>query len=202
MDVEIETTDRWHYSFPYRQTAKEEDKYIVLSRYTDPQGRRFGFERKDSGDLLRVTTPAGKWLNFERDEQNRFRRIADSDGQSVNYDYDSRGRLVRVSDSRGNSEAYRYDEKNEMVAVIDGQGHAQMNITYSPDGWITKQMLADRRAFQYEYRRGQGGSPAQIRFIDPRGYVTLFNYVGQKYLQSLPSKAADPKQRDAQPFLE
>jgi len=201
-DVDIETTDGWHYFFPFRQAAKEERKYSVLSGYTDPQGRRFELQRKDTGDLVRATTPAGKWLNFERDEQNRFRRIEDSEGRVVNYEYDSRGRLVRVSDSQRNTEAYRYDEKNEMVAVLDGQGLVLMEISYSPEGWITKQTLADGRIFQYEYHRGKDGSLAQIRFTDPRGYVTLFDYVGQKYLQSLPSKSANPKQTDAQPFLE
>lgn len=201
-DIEIETTDGWHYFFPFRQAAKAEDKYSVLSGYVDPQGRRFDMQRNNSGDLLRVTTPAGKWLNFERDEQNRFRRIESSEGRAVNYDYDARGRLVRVSDSDGNAEAYRYDEKNQMVAVVDGAGRVQMDIAYSTDGWISRQTLADGRTFEYEYQRDKKGDLAQIRFTDPRGYVTLFDYTDKEYLQSLPSKAANPKQADAQPFLE
>jgi YD repeat-containing protein len=201
-DVELETTEGWHYFFPYRPAAKAEDKYLVLTDYSDPQGKRFEMQRNKTGELLRVTTPEGKWLNFQRDEQNRFRRIEDSEGRAVNYDYDSKGDLIRVSDSRGNTVVYRYDEKDQMVEVLDGHGHAQMTTTYSPDGRITGQTLADGRTFQYEYRRGKGGSLAQIRFTDPRGYVTLFDYVGERYLQSLPSKSADPKQSDAQPFLE
>lgn len=201
-DVEIETTEGWHYFFPFRQAAKAEDKYSVLSGYVDPQGRRFEMQRNNSGDLLRVTTPSGKWLNFERDEQNRFRRIESSEGRTVNYEYDAQGRLVRVSDSDGNAEAYRYDEKNQIVAVVDGAGRVQMDIVYSPDGWISSQTLADGRTFKYEYQHDKKGGLAQIRFTDPRGYVTLFDYADKQYLQSLPSKSANPKQADAQPFLE
>ena len=146
--------------------------------------------------------PASRTKHFERDEKNRFRRIKDSEGHIVNYDYDSAGRLIQVSGSQGNTEVYRYDEKSQIVAVVDGQGHVQMKITYSPDGWITGQALPDGRTFQCEYRRGKDGSLAEIRFTDPRGYVTLFDYVGQQYLQSLPSKSPNPNQADAQPFVE
>ncbi len=201
-DSEVETTDGWHYLFPYRPAAKAEDKYAVLTGYSDPQGHRFEMQRNDVGDLLRITTPAGKWLNFEHDEQHRFRRIEDSEGRAVNYDYDPGGRLIRVSDSQGHAEVYRYDEKNQMVKVLDGEGHVRMTITYSPDGRITNQTLWDGRSFQYEYRLDKGGKLAQIRFTDPRGYLTLFDYVGSKYMQSLPSRLANPKQADVQPFLE
>jgi YD repeat-containing protein len=188
--------------FPFPSGSEDGGQVHVLSSYSDPQGRRYELDRNQGGDLQSITTPTGKWLHFKRDEKNRFRHIEDSEGHVVNYDYDSAGRLIRVSDSQGNTEVYRYDEKSQIVAVVDGQGHVQMEITYSPDGWITGQALADGRTFQYEYRRGKDGSLAQIRFTDPRGYVTLFDYVGQQYLQSLPSKSADPKQADAQPFLE
>jgi YD repeat-containing protein len=201
-DIEIEGTDGWHYFFPYRPGAKSEEKYSVLTGYSDPQGKRFEMQRNDAGDLLRVTTPAGQWLKFERDEGNRVRRIEDSKGRVVNYEYDSGGRLVRVFDSEGNSEAYRYGEKNEMVAVLDGQGRVQMSMSYFADGWISGQTLADGRSFQYEYRRDRSRNLAEIRFTDPRGYVTLFDYVGKQYLQSLPSQSANPQQTDAQPFLE
>jgi len=201
-DVEIETRDGWRYFFPYRATAKAEEKYAVLTGYSDPHGKRYEMQRNEAGDLMRVTTPAGKWLNFERDEHNRFRQIEDSEGRVVNYEYGSRGELVRVTDSRREDEVYRYNAKGQIVAVVDGAGHEQMTITYSPDGWITGQELPDGRTFQYEYHRDKGGNLSQIQFTDPRGYVTLFNYVGKQYLQSLPSKSANPNQGDANPFLE
>jgi YD repeat-containing protein len=201
-DIEIETTDGWHYFFPYRSTAKGEEKYSVLTGYSDPQGKRFEMQRNEAGELLRVTTPEGKWLNFEHDEHNRFRRIEDSEGRVVSYEYGRRGELVRVADSEGHTEIYRYNEKGEMVAVVNGAGQVQMSITYSPDGWITGQKLTDGRTFQYEYRRDKSRKLSQIRFTDPRGYVTLFDYVGEEYLQSLPSKSANPRQGDVQAFLE
>ncbi|HKW62295.1 MAG TPA: cytochrome c oxidase assembly factor Coa1 family protein [Candidatus Acidoferrum sp.] len=202
LDSELETTDGWKYFFPYHAAARAEEKYSVLTGYANPQGKRYEMERKPSGDLLRITTPAGQWLNFERDGQNRFRSIKDSEGRVVNYDYDSRGDLIQVSNSGGDTETYRYNEKHQMTEVLDGQKRTRMSATYSPEGWITSQTLADGRAFQYEYRRGKTGDPVQIRFTDPRGYITVFDYVGKRYFQSLPSKFPNPKQGDAQPFLE
>lgn len=201
-DSELETTDGWRYFFPYRAAARAEEKYLVLTGYVNPQGKRYEMERNASGDLLRITMPAGKWLNFERDGQNRFRRIGDSEGRVVNYEYDSGGDLIQVSNSDGDTETYRYNEKHQMTEVLDGQKHTRMSITYSPEGWLTRQTLADGRTFRYEYRRGKTGDPVQIRFTDPRGYVTVFDYIGKRYLQSLPSKSRNPKQADAQPFLE
>ncbi|HYL85579.1 MAG TPA: cytochrome c oxidase assembly factor Coa1 family protein [Candidatus Angelobacter sp.] len=201
-DIEIETRDGWHYFFPYRSTAKEEEKYSVLTGYSDPQGRRFEMQRDETGELLRITTPAGKWMNFKHDEHNRFQRIEDSEGRVVNYEYGKRGELVRFADSEGHTEIYRYDEKDQMVAVLNSAGQVQMTISYSQDGWINGQRLADGRTFKYEYHRDKSGNLSQIRFTDPRGYVTSFDYFGNEYLQSLPSKSANPKQGDAQPFLD
>src|SRR5690242_5303819 len=201
-DCELETTDGWHYFFPYRATATAEDKYLVLAGYSDPQGRRFDMVRDKRGELLRFTTPAGKWLNFEHDEKNRFRKIEDSEGRAVSYDYDSEGRLVRVSDSQGNSESYRYDEKNRMVAVLDGRERILMTAGYAPDGKITRQTLADGREFRYEYSRDKAGRLSQIRFTDPRGYQTLFDFIGKRCLQSLPSRGRGSFGAEPEPFLQ
>jgi YD repeat-containing protein len=185
---DLKTADGWHYFFPYRPTAKSEVKLTALTGYSDPRGRRFDMERNDAGDLLSVRTPAGKWLHFESDEQHRYRRIEDSEGRTVNYDYDPKGRLIRVSDTQGNGEFYRYDDKNQMLAVIDGSEHVLMSITYFPDGRISSQTLRDGRSFQYEYQRNATGQVVQIRFTDPRGYVTFFGCVGKDFTQSLPSQ--------------
>ena len=201
-DSDLETTQGWHYFFPYRQTAKSESKLTALTGYSDPQGHRFEMERKSDGDLLSITTPAGKWLHFESDPQHRFRRIEDSEGRVVNYDYDEQGRLIRVSDSRGNSELYRYDGKNRMRAVLDSKESVLMAITYSPEGRITSQTLSDGRVFQYVYRLAANGAPAQIQFTDPRGYVTSFDYRGKEYTQSLPTRPKLGKTEILEPFLE
>ena len=201
-DCELEATDGWRYFFPYRSTAMAEDKYSVLTGYSDPQGRRFDMVRDKGGELLRFTTPAGKWLNFEHDERNRFRTIEASEGRVVNYDYDSEGRLVRVSDSQGNSESYRYDQKSRMVAVLDGQERVLMTAGYSPDGRVTSQTLADGREFRYEYSRDKSGRLSQIRFIDPRGYRTLFDYTGRRYFQSLPRREGSVAGGKLEPFLQ
>jgi YD repeat-containing protein len=156
-DSDLETTEGWHYFFPYRPNAKSEEKLTALTGYSDPQGRRFQMERNDDGDLLSITTPAGKWLHFESDEQHRFRRIENSEGRVVSCDYDPKGRLIRVSDKQGNAELYRYDDKNQMREATDGNGHFLMNITYSPDGRITSQTLKDGRIFRYEYLRSPTG---------------------------------------------
>lgn len=184
-DIEIDATDGWQYFFPYRPGAKAENKYSVLTGYSDPQGRRFEMQRNKAGDLLRVTTPAGRWLSFERDQNNRVRRIEDSEGRVVTYEYNSRGELIRVSDSRGESEVYRYDEKEQLVAVLDNRGHVRMTISYA-DGRITGQTLADGRTFRYQYWRNKAGDLEHIRFTHPKGYVTLFDCVGKQYSQSLP----------------
>lgn len=201
-DSDIQTSDGWHYLFPFRRTAKIEQKQTALTGYSDPQGRRYEMVRNDAGDLLSITTPAGKWLHFESDEQHRYRRIEDSEGRVVNCDYDAKGRLVRVSDSEGKIEAYRYDDKNNMVAAEDGTGHVLMAANYTPDGSISSQTLSDGRTFAYGYDKNPAGEITQVRFTDPRGFVTLFRYVGKQYVQSLPSKSPDAKQSEAQPFLE
>lgn len=189
-DSDLETTEGWHYLFPYHPNAKSEEKLTALTGYTDPQGRRFEMRRNDDGDLLSITTPSGKWLHFENDEQHRFRRIEDSEGRVVNYDYDPKGRLIRVSDKQGNVELYRYDDKNQMRELTDGNGHVVMNITYSPDGRITSQTLRDGRIFRYEYLRSPTGRVVQIQFTDPQGFVTIFTCVEQRYTQSLPFRRA------------
>jgi YD repeat-containing protein len=200
-DSDLVTTDGWHYYFPYRATAKSEDKLAALTGYSDPQGRRFEMERNDAGDLLSITTPAGKWLHFECDQQHRYRRIEDSEGRIVNYDYDQKGRLVRVSDSQGAAEIYRYDDKNQMQAVVDANNNVLMRITYSPEGSISSQSLRDGREFRYEYKRNAAGHVLQIRFTDPRGYQTEFSYVGQRYTQSLPHRTAEESTRAPEPLL-
>jgi YD repeat-containing protein len=179
------TSDGWQYLFPYREKAQAESKYAVLTGYGDSRGHRFQMERNEAGDLLRITTPEGKWLHFESDEKHRFRRIEASDGRAVNYEYDETGRLIRVSDSQGNVESYRYDEKNQMRAVLDGQGNVLMDISYSPDGWVTNQRLRDGRSFNYEYRWDTQSALTQNKFTDPQGFVTLFNYRGGDLTQSL-----------------
>lgn len=187
-DSDLETTEGWHYFFPYHPNAKSEEKLTALTGYSDSQGRRFEMRRNDDGDLLSITTPAGNWLHFENDEQHRFRRIEDSEGRVVNYDYDPKGRLIRVSDKQGNVELYRYDEKNQMREVADGNGHVLMDIAYSPDGRITGQTLNDGRIFRYEYKRSPTGRVVQIQFTDPQDFVTIFTCVEQRYTQSLPSR--------------
>ncbi len=186
-DSDLKTADGWHYFFPYRATAKSEAKLTALTGYSDPQGRRFDMERNDAGDLLNVRTPAGKWLHFESDQQHRYRRIEDSEGRIVNYDYDAKGRLVKVSGTQGDAEFYRYDDQNQMLAVMDGSEHVLMSVAYFPDGRISSQTLRDGRSFRYEYQRNATGQVTQIRFTDPRGYVSFFNCVGKDYSQSLPS---------------
>jgi YD repeat-containing protein len=189
-DSDLETTEGWHYFFPYHPNAKSEEKLTALTGYTDPQGRRFQMERNNDSDLLSITTPAGKWLHFENDERHRFRRIEDSEGRVLNYDYDPKGRLSRVSDKQGNAESYRYDDKNQMREVTDGNGHVLMNITYSPDGRITSQTLKDGRIFRYEYLKSPTGRVVQIQFTDPQDFVTTFMCVEQRYTQSLPFRRA------------
>jgi YD repeat-containing protein len=201
-DSDLQTTEGWHYFFPYRPGAKSESKYTVLTGYSDPQGHRYEMQRNAVGDLLRITTPAGKWLRFEPDEQHRFRRIEDSEGRMVNYEYDSGGRLVRVSDSEGKIEEYRYDDKNQMEAVLDGEQHVLLSITYSPDRRIASETLPDGRRFQYEYQKDAAGNIVQIRFTDPRGYVTVFSYVDKRYTQSLPSRTPDEPGHPPEPFLD
>jgi YD repeat-containing protein len=198
-DSDLVTTDGWHYFFPYRPTAKSEDKLAVLTGFSDPQGRRFEMERNDAGDLLSIRTPAGKWLHFECDPQHRYRRIEDSEGRVVNYDYDQKGRLVRVSDSQGAAEIYRYDDQNQMQAVLDANHNVLMSITYSPEGSISSQSLRDGREFRYEYKRNAAGQVFQIQFTDPRGYQTEFSYVGKKYTQSLPHRTAEESRRATEP---
>ena len=201
-DSDLETTEGWHYFFPYRQTAKSDNKLTVLTGYSDPRGHRFEMERNKDGDLLSITTPDRKWLHFEHDEQHRFRRIEDSGGRVLNYDYDVGGRLIRVSDSGGSSEVYRYDDKGQMREVMDSDKHVLMSISYSADDRITSQTLKDGRSFQYEYRRDAAGKVVRIRSTDPRGYTTVFNYAGLKYTQSLPSRNLDEKTKAPEPFLE
>jgi YD repeat-containing protein len=201
-DSDLETREGWHYFFPYRPTAKTESKYAVLTGYSDLQGHRYEMQRNDIGELLSVTTPAGKWLHFESDQQHRFRRLEDSEGRVVNYDYDPKGRLVRVSDSEGKTELYRYDDQNQMVAVLDAEQHALLTVTYSPDRRIASETLSDGRRFQYDYQTNATGNVSQIRFTDPRGYVTVFHYVGKEYTQSLPSRTPDERKRAPEPFLD
>jgi YD repeat-containing protein len=194
-DSELITTDGWHYFFPYRPTAKSEDKLAALAGYSDPRGRRFEMERNDPGDLLSIRTPAGKWLHFESDQQHRYRRIEDSEGRVVNYEYDAKGRLIRVSSTQGDVEYYRYDDKNHMREVLDSNENVLMNITYSPEGSISSQTLRDGRSFRYEYERNATGKVVQIRFTDPRDYITAFSFAGKKYTQSLPYRAGDGSAR-------
>jgi YD repeat-containing protein len=111
-----------------------------------------------------------------------------SDGREVEYDYDADGRLSRVRDSEGNSEGYLYDEKKQMRAILDGSGNAVITITYSSEGWITSQTLKDGQEFRYVYLRNAKGELTQNQFTDPQGYVTVFNYLGQEYTQSLPNR--------------
>jgi uncharacterized protein RhaS with RHS repeats len=109
----------------------------------------------------------------------------------VNYDYDADGRLSRVRDSEGNSEGYLYDEKNQMRAILDGSGNAVMTMTYSPEGWITRQTLKDGREFQYVHLRNARGELTQNQFTNPQDYVIVFKYLGQQYTQSLPIRPGD-----------
>jgi YD repeat-containing protein len=184
--LRVETMDGWRYSFPYHPKAPG-IKSTALTGYGDPQGNKFEMVRNDAGDLLSITTPAHQWLHFGYDNEHRIHRIEASDGRVVNYDYDADGRLSRVRDSEGNSEGYLYDEKNQMRAVLDGSGNTLMTIAYSPEGWVTGQSLKDGREFQYGYLRNAKGELKQNQFIDPQGSVTVFNYSGGVYRQSLPS---------------
>ena len=188
--LRVETMDGWKYSFPYNPKAVGE-KTAALTGYSDPQGQKFDMKRNDSGDLLSVTTPSGEWLRFENDDGHHIRRIEASNGRVVSYDYDQGGRLSHVKDSEGNSEGYLYDEKNQMRAVLDGSGNAVMTIRYSPEGWVTGQTLADGREFQYVYVRNGKGEVTQNQLRDPRGYVTVFDYLGQEYKQSLPHRLTE-----------
>lgn len=201
-DSELETTLGWHYFFPYRPTAKSEGKYAVLTGYQDAQGHRYEMQRNADGDLLRVTTPDGKWLRFECDERHRFRRIEDSEGRTVNYDYDEKGRLVHVSDFDGAGEFYRYDDRNQMVAMLDRGQHTLLTVDYATDSRIVAETLADGRRFQYEYEKNPNGKLKEIRFADPRGYVTVFTYINNRHTQSLPRHAPDDRRSQPEPFLE
>lgn len=201
-DSELETTLGWHYFFPYRPTAKSEGKYAVLTGYRDAQGHRYEMQRNADGDLLRVTTPDGKWLRFECDQRHRFRRIEDSEGRTVDYDYDAKGRLVEVSDSSGGKESYRYDDRNQMISVLDSGQHTFLTVNYAPDSRIAEETLPDGRPFHYEYEKNAVGQLREIRFTDPRGYVTLFTYAGRRYTQSLPSHTPDQHSGRLEPFLE
>ena len=201
-DSEVETSEGWHYFFPFCRTCKSEWKLAALTGYSDPQGHRYEMQRNKDGDLLSITTPDGKWLHFECDGRHRYHRIEDSQGRVVNYEYDGPGRLIRVADSEGSVEFYRYDDKNRMVAVLDGNAKVRMKITYTPEGWITSQTLGDGRTFQYAYRRTSRNKLVEIQFTDPRGYVTLFTYTGDEQMQSLPAHSTLGKPDTIEPFLE
>jgi YD repeat-containing protein len=182
--------DGWVYLFPYRPNASP-GHVTVLTGFQDPQGHRFEMQRNEAGDLLSLQTPSGKWLKFLSDPQHRINRVTDSEGHTLLYEYDAGGRLARVSDPQGPSESYRYDKQNELTAVLDSNEQPLITNVYSPDGFITEQILGDGRRFLYSYQRN-ARALVQSVVTDPQGYVTQFDFTsdGYGYQRSLPQRPA------------
>jgi YD repeat-containing protein len=182
----LTTENGWVYFFPYRPNASA-GHVTVLTGFQDPQGHRFEMHRNEAGDLLSLQTPSGKWLKFFNDSQHRITRVMDSEGKTLLYEYDGGGRLARVSATQGLSESYRYDEQNELTAVLDLKGQALLTNAYSPEGFITEQILGDGRRFRYSYQHN-AGVLVQSVVTDPQGYVTYLDFTsdGYGYQRSLP----------------
>lgn len=185
----LTTESGWIYFFPYRPNASP-GHVTVLTGFQDPQGHRFEMRRNDAGDLLSLTTPSGKWLQFFSDSQHRITRVTDSEGKTLSYEYDTGGRLARVADMLGSGESYRYDEKNELTTVLDFSGQPVLTNIFSPDGFVSEQILGDRRHFLYTYHR-KANVLVQSAVADPQAYVTHFDFTpdGYGYQRSLPVRS-------------
>ena len=181
----LKRNDGWTLYFPYHPQWLIQ--YVtVLGSFTDPAGHEYKIERDNVGAALSITTPSGEWLHFDNDAQHRISRIQSSLGRVVQYDYDSGGRLIRVRDSEGHVDAYTYDEKNQMLTARHETGPAVLTNTFSNDGYITDQTLADGGKIEFSYFRGPRNIIDQSHVTDPSGMLTSFFFAGGGYTQTLP----------------
>jgi YD repeat-containing protein len=184
----ITTNDGWTYFFPWR--PKSLPQYAtVLTNFTDPAGHLYKMDRDEFGVLLSITTPSGKWLHFENDKQHRVLRIDSSLGRTVHYEYDQAGRLNRVSDSSGTVTTYTYDEKSQMTTVAHNSGTPILVDTFTNDGYIESETVADAGKFEFSYFRSSRNVTTEAAITDPHGILTSFMLGPDGYTQSLPAPA-------------
>ncbi len=169
----IKRNDGWTLYFPCHPEWLAQ--YVtVLGSFVDPAGQEYKIERDKVGAALAITTPSGEWLHFDNDAQHRIRRIESSLGRTVQYEYDPGGRLIRTRDSDGQVGTYSYDEKAEMLTAGHENGPVVLTNTYSNDGYIKDQTLADGGKVEFSYFRGPRNIIDQSHVTDPSGMLTSF----------------------------
>ena len=165
--------DGWTFVFPPSADAHRSQQG-ALTGIHDARGHEFRLVRNSQGDLLSITTPEANSVRLDYDNKGRVMRAEDNHGRHLEYEYDDSGRLVLVQDSNGFVERYTYDSKGQMLTISVNARPLLIN-EYDAAGNLVEQTMSDGRKFRYRYTTVDN-KPNGAEIIDPRGYLTRFNY--------------------------
>jgi YD repeat-containing protein len=157
-----------------------DDKTICyLNGLRNAHGDSLRFERNGDRSLIRLTSPDQHWLAFSYGEGRRIASIVDNRGRRVMYRYDERGYLTGVSYPSGERLEYDYNDQGYLVtfsASPDATTPVRLLLRNEYEqGRLSRQTLADGRAFTYRYKAKASSEPVSAASVTrPDGTVLDF----------------------------
>ena len=152
-----------------------------LAALTDRTGNTVTITRTSNipaglfGLITRLTEPAGRRLDLTYDATGRVTQVTDPIGRTVQYAYDAEGRLETVTDPAGGVTRYTYDAQHRIVSITDPRGITYLTNEYDAQGRVIRQTQADGGVFTFAYVTA-GDTITETTVTDPRGNATTHRF--------------------------